>query len=263
MLVPDSKGAVLHQDAAMFQLDTASLASLFQALRRRGYRPVGPTVRDGAIVCEEIASPDRLPAGWTEEQSPGRYRLARRDDDSLFGFTLGPQSWKKFLLPPERTLWKARLSDGALQIRVPEEPLQTADIFVGPNVGFPRGEHCIQVVRQQSESPVSAGVHREIISAAGDQAAFTVTGKEVGGQVAHPLIEIHHPADLLDELVIGDGRVIEPVYKRQQVAPLVVSLVGPLQVVLAIIVGVVVWCGALVVQVAEGAAAGDRSKLVS
>jgi ferredoxin len=107
----------------MFQLDTASLASLFQALRRRDYRLVGPTVRDGAIVYDEIASPEQLPAGWTEEQSPGSYRLARRDDGALFGFTLGPQSWKEYLFPPERTLWKARLSGDGLEIREPEGPV--------------------------------------------------------------------------------------------------------------------------------------------
>ena len=49
-----------------------------------------------------------LPAGWTDRQEAGRYRLERRDDDALFGFAVGPQSWKRFLHPPVETLWTAR-----------------------------------------------------------------------------------------------------------------------------------------------------------
>ncbi len=48
-------------------------------LKARGYRVVGPTVRDQAIVYDDIASVDDLPAGWTDEQDGGRYRLLRRD----------------------------------------------------------------------------------------------------------------------------------------------------------------------------------------
>jgi hypothetical protein len=42
------------------------LPSLFAALRDEGYRLVGPTVRDGAIVHADIASVEDLPIGWTE-----------------------------------------------------------------------------------------------------------------------------------------------------------------------------------------------------
>ena len=42
-----------------------------RASRRRGYRVVGPTVRDGAIVYDEIASADELPHGWTDAPGGG------------------------------------------------------------------------------------------------------------------------------------------------------------------------------------------------
>ena len=83
------------------------LEALLDALGRRGFRVLGPTVRDQAIVYDDIASLADLPRGWTDEQDGGRYRLLRRDDDALFGYAAGPHSWKKFLHAPGQRLWRA------------------------------------------------------------------------------------------------------------------------------------------------------------
>jgi len=88
-------------------LAASELAKLIDALVRKGYEVVGPTVRDGAIVYDQIESVQDLPAGWTDEQAPGHYRLKRRDDAALFGYVVGPQSWKKYLHPAEVRLWSA------------------------------------------------------------------------------------------------------------------------------------------------------------
>ena len=119
--------------------------ALFDALARRGYTIVGPTVRDQAIVYDELRSSADLPIGWTDEQDGGHYRLRRRDDDALFGYAVGPHSWKRYQLPPDRRSvecaarragWPdrfrgARGSDPAL--RVPRRPLLRA-----PRDGHPR-----------------------------------------------------------------------------------------------------------------------------
>ena len=42
------------------------------------YGVLGPTVRDGAIVYDELISTDDLPVGWTDEQNGGTYRLKKR-----------------------------------------------------------------------------------------------------------------------------------------------------------------------------------------
>jgi ferredoxin len=98
-------------------IERSGLDELFAALRRRGFETIGPTVRDGAIVYDAIEGSDDLPAGWTDEQDGGHYRLRRRDDEALFGYAVGPQSWKRFLHPPELTLWRARRGgDGELKI---------------------------------------------------------------------------------------------------------------------------------------------------
>jgi sulfhydrogenase subunit beta (sulfur reductase) len=83
------------------------LDDMFSALRDRGFQVVGPTVRGGAIAYEELDSAADLPAGWTDEQDGGTYRLRRRDDDALFGYNVGPQSWKRNLFPPASLLWKS------------------------------------------------------------------------------------------------------------------------------------------------------------
>jgi len=97
-------------------LDRGALGLLFDALKRRGFGLVGPTVRDGAIVYDAIESPDDLPVGWTDEQDGGTYRLKKRNDDALFGYVVGPQSWKKFLHPPVMRLWTARREENGFQI---------------------------------------------------------------------------------------------------------------------------------------------------
>ena len=66
-------------------IEPGALEELIHALRDRGFRVLGPTVREGAIVYDELDSADQLPIGWTDEQSPGRYRLERRDDELSFG----------------------------------------------------------------------------------------------------------------------------------------------------------------------------------
>jgi ferredoxin len=101
-------------------LTVDGLAALLGALKARGYRVLGPTLRDQAVVYDDIDSVADLPRGWTDEQDGGRYRLARRDDDALFGYAVGPHSWKKFLHPPIQKLWRAT-RDGA-DVHVEPEP---------------------------------------------------------------------------------------------------------------------------------------------
>jgi sulfhydrogenase subunit beta (sulfur reductase) len=98
------------------------LQALLDALRRRGYRVIGPTVRAEAIVYDDISSISDLPRGWTDEQDGGRYRLARREDDALFGYAVGPHSWKKFLHAPALRLWRAERSGKDVQVTPSPDP---------------------------------------------------------------------------------------------------------------------------------------------
>ena len=109
------------------------LSRLLDVLRERGWRVLGPTIRDGAIAYGEIRDVADLPAGWTDEQAPGRYRLRRRDDGAFFGYAVGPHSWKRELLPPHLRLWQARRTADAFVVEEPSgEPPRLALLGVRP-----------------------------------------------------------------------------------------------------------------------------------
>ena len=106
------------------------LQALIDALLRRGYRVVGPTIRDQAIVYDDLASVSDLPRGWTDDQDGGRYRLVRRDDDAYFGYAVGPHSWKKFLHPPVQRLWRSERDADVVRV-VPEPATAERFAFIG------------------------------------------------------------------------------------------------------------------------------------
>jgi NAD(P)H-flavin reductase/NAD-dependent dihydropyrimidine dehydrogenase PreA subunit len=96
--------------ARQWFLARSDLDALIQALRKAGRTVIGPTIRDGAIVNDEIQSAADLPSGIRDEQSAGRYRLAERSDGRAFGYTVGPTPWKRFTFPPNLTISMAHRS---------------------------------------------------------------------------------------------------------------------------------------------------------
>ncbi|NNF63888.1 MAG: 4Fe-4S dicluster domain-containing protein [Acidimicrobiia bacterium] len=111
-------------------VDRADLGNLLDALRAEGFSVLGPTVRDKTITYGPLTSIEDLPIGWTDEQEAGTYRLVRRDDDALFGYVVGPNSWKRFLFPPRSTLLNIERRDGSLVATAPDAPSQ-AYAFIG------------------------------------------------------------------------------------------------------------------------------------
>jgi ferredoxin len=107
-----------------------ALQQVFDALRADGYTLIGPTVGDGAIVYDEIASTTDLPVGWTDEQGPGRYRLRRRGDGRYFGFVVGPHSLKRFLFPPRIKLFSTRRTAEGFEV-LPDGDAAQRFAFIG------------------------------------------------------------------------------------------------------------------------------------
>jgi len=107
-------------------------AQLLAALTGQGYRCVGPTVRDGALVYDTLQGVRDLPAGVHIQQSPGSYRVEFSQGKRLFGWANGPQALKPLLFAPREVLWQAqRTAGGELHFsqEIPE-PLPTAVIGV-------------------------------------------------------------------------------------------------------------------------------------
>lgn len=94
-----AEGAAFTKSGPWFLL-RANLQVLIDELRADDRRVIGPTVADGAIVYDDIVTVADLPEGWGDVQEAGQYRLVRRRDRRLFGYNMGPASWKRFTFPP-------------------------------------------------------------------------------------------------------------------------------------------------------------------
>jgi len=123
------QGAAAPTTRAIITRD--ALQTLIRVLIDDGYRVVGPTKRDDAIVYDTITGTDDLPAGWGDHQEAGRYQLNRRSDDALFGYAVGPHSWKRFLHPPIERLWTARRDGDTFTIEPPRQRETTRHAFLG------------------------------------------------------------------------------------------------------------------------------------
>ena len=93
------------------QLSRDRFPQLLDALKAAGYRCIGPQVRDGAILYDEIDSIDQLPKGWQDHQSPGEYRIGEISSPRYFSWANGPQALKPYLFAPREVLWKASFDD--------------------------------------------------------------------------------------------------------------------------------------------------------
>ncbi len=111
-------------------IDKNQLQLLIELLLKKGYIVYGPTIRDSAIVYDEVNGLGDLPVGWTDIQDSGVYRLERRDDEAVFGYNVGPHSWKKFLHPPHLRLWEASRKNGSIKV-TPQEELIKKIAFIG------------------------------------------------------------------------------------------------------------------------------------
>jgi ferredoxin len=115
-------------------MEAGDLQRLIDVLNAQQYHVIGPVLRDGAVVYDDLVNVADLPAGWRDEQAGGHYRLVPRDDDAYFGYAVGPHTWKRLLFPPERRLWRAERAAGdAFRVHVDhEDPPRRAFLGVRP-----------------------------------------------------------------------------------------------------------------------------------
>ena len=111
-------------------INRQDLQQLLDILNQQEYQLIGPIIAEGAIVYDEISQVEDLPIGWTDEQDGGTYRLKPRDDQAVFGYSVGPHAWKKYLFPPRVRLWSAKRQDQEIQI-TPETPDSTKRALIG------------------------------------------------------------------------------------------------------------------------------------
>lgn len=93
------------------------IQALVDLLRERGWTVIGPTVRDGVVAHGEITSVGDLPRGKGDRQDAATYRLRERGDEALFGYVVGPQSWKALLFPSRELLWSGHRHGAGVELR--------------------------------------------------------------------------------------------------------------------------------------------------
>lgn len=129
--VDGAPDAAPREVAGPRRLEVDALDALLDALVAEGFAPIGPRVREGAIVYEPIRHAADLPRGVSDEQDAGRYRLTTPGHDAFFGFAVGPHSWKRELFPARLRTWTAHKLDEAGIAFAPEPADQTRRAFVG------------------------------------------------------------------------------------------------------------------------------------
>jgi len=103
-----------------YQFGLKELAGIFNYLSAENYQNIGPKARDGAIMIEALSSFNDMAQGYHEEIEKGHYRINDKQDGSLFQYTVGPQSFKKYLNPARRKLWGAKKNGNGFKV-IPEE----------------------------------------------------------------------------------------------------------------------------------------------
>jgi sulfhydrogenase subunit beta (sulfur reductase) len=113
-------------------LERHQFGELLASLARAGYRVVGPTHRDGAIVYTDLHSADDLPAGVMVEMEPGRVRSSETQLPRYFAWANGPQALKPLSFTPEEALWRVTRGSGGdlhFESAVPEvKPLAVVGV---------------------------------------------------------------------------------------------------------------------------------------
>jgi len=90
------------------------LKLIFERLKA-SHRVIGPKIENNVIVLREIDYDD-IPAGSSDIQKPSFYRISPDKKDGIFSFSNGTDSFKRFLQPPLREVFKFKKSKKSISI---------------------------------------------------------------------------------------------------------------------------------------------------
>ena len=92
--------------------------SLLLGTLRDSHRIIGPKIESGVIILGEIDMHD-VPAGYEDHQKAGSYRLLKGERSEIFSFSLGPDSFKRFLHPPVSEMFVFKSSRSGIAVTAP------------------------------------------------------------------------------------------------------------------------------------------------
>lgn len=150
-------------------LEKSGFQSLLESIAKEGYKIIGPVLRDGAVLYDELNSVEQLPIGWTDAQDAASYRVIKKDSGTLFGYSVGPHSWKRFLFPPRHLLWSANREGKSFEVtpnnKTPEKlaflgvrPCELSAILVQDKV-FLEGAYVDETYKTRRENTLIIAVN--------------------------------------------------------------------------------------------------------
>jgi len=89
-------------------LERKHFSRLLSVLVAQGYRVIGPQVRHGTIVFDDLDDVAQLPRGYLDQQSPGQYRLTHTDSPWWFAWVNGPAALKPWVFASDEPLWQVQ-----------------------------------------------------------------------------------------------------------------------------------------------------------
>jgi sulfhydrogenase subunit beta (sulfur reductase) len=114
-----------------FTMSGAALDALIRRLGELGYETMGPVFREGGIMPGPVATLEDLPVGCHDEQAPGHYRVSAGADEEVFGWAVGPGSWKAQFFPSEQVLWRGSSEGTTVRLQTVEPPASRPMAIVG------------------------------------------------------------------------------------------------------------------------------------
>jgi formate hydrogenlyase subunit 6/NADH:ubiquinone oxidoreductase subunit I len=104
--------------------------SVLSRLKEDGYLPIGPCVKNEALVYAPIDDIEDLPQGYSSVQKPAYYRLTHGKHTRYFDIIPGAHSWKQFLFPSRAELFKLH-KNGKEWEAIPQKEEATSYAFIG------------------------------------------------------------------------------------------------------------------------------------
>ncbi len=123
-----SRNANVQTPPIVIEPDT--ITQLIALLREDGYAVFAPQREDNAISIGPVRSAEDLPAGWIDEQEPGRYQVLASGRQAFFEHGPAAESWKRFIYPPDDILMTA-IRRGAGFVVQDDLPLVEKRAFIG------------------------------------------------------------------------------------------------------------------------------------
>lgn len=118
----------MENNAVIVQVE--DLQKILDQLNSLGYQTIAPTIQDNTVVYNQISKIEQLPIGFIDEQEGGFYRLEKHSKPTFFSYTVGANSWKKYLHPPKVKLWQIKRKNKQMEF-VKEDSVASKLAFIG------------------------------------------------------------------------------------------------------------------------------------